>query len=170
MLKLLEVCNLPSHIPEFCLQSTPHRCTRLHVASPQIQQTSNLAEFESQALDAAYESQRFDIAFAVLAEASLRPWRARQQCAALVEPNRIGRQPYSLCNATNVHRFAPLFRIYTLENSPESSPLGSSRTFLIWGESRTSQNPVPARESSLALSKAGLATGLQFWNPRSLIS
>src|SRR6266481_6797795 len=103
MLKLLEVCELPSYIGELCLQSTPHWCARLQTASPQIQQASNLAEFESQALHPAYESQRFDIAFAVLAEASLGSWRTREQRATLVESNRIGSEPNLLCNATNVH-------------------------------------------------------------------
>jgi len=55
MLKFLEISKLPSHIDELCLQSTPHGRAWLQTASPQIQQTPNLAELESQALYPAYE-------------------------------------------------------------------------------------------------------------------
>jgi hypothetical protein len=55
MLKFLEISKLLPDIDELCLQSTPHGRAWLQTASPQIQQTPNLAELESQALNPAYE-------------------------------------------------------------------------------------------------------------------
>src|SRR5260370_36360619 len=85
MLKLLKISKLPSHIDELCLQSTPHSCAWLQATSPQIQQTPNLAELESQALYPAYEGECFNVALVVQAEASLRSWRAWAPRIALVE-------------------------------------------------------------------------------------
>jgi hypothetical protein len=115
VLKFLEVLKLLPDIGELCLQSTPHRCAWLQTASSQIQQTPNLAELESQALYPAYEGQRFDVAFTVEAEASLRSWRAWEQRIALIEPNCIGSESNPLatlpiCMTTLLHS-----QMYTLE-------------------------------------------------------
>jgi hypothetical protein len=60
-------------INQFFFQSAAHRRTRLQATSSQTQETAYLREVESQSLDAADESQRLDVAFAVLTEAPLRP-------------------------------------------------------------------------------------------------
>ncbi len=78
MFQLLKVRKFPMNINQFFFQSAAHRRTRLQAVSSQTQETTYLAEFESQALDAAYESQRLDIAFAVLTEAPLCPRCPRQ--------------------------------------------------------------------------------------------
>jgi hypothetical protein len=69
----MKVGQFPMNIRQLFLQSAAHRCTRLQAASPQIQETVNLAKFESQTLYAADESQRLDVAFAVQTKAPLCP-------------------------------------------------------------------------------------------------
>jgi hypothetical protein len=73
--QLLKVRKFPLYINQF---SSNRRRTRLQADSSQTQETAYLREFESQALDAAYESQRLDVAFAVLTEAPLRTRCPRQ--------------------------------------------------------------------------------------------
>jgi hypothetical protein len=62
------------HVSQLFVQSAADRRARLHPASSQTQETSDFVEFESQALDAAYEGQRLQVVFTVLAEAALGPW------------------------------------------------------------------------------------------------
>jgi hypothetical protein len=76
--QLLKVRKFPLYINQFFFQSAAHRRTRLQAASSQTQETTYLPEFESQALNAAYESQHLNVAFAVLTEAPLRPRCPRQ--------------------------------------------------------------------------------------------
>jgi hypothetical protein len=61
----MKVVQFPMNIRQLFLQSATHLCTRLQAASPQIQETANLAKFESKTLYAADESQRLDVAFGV---------------------------------------------------------------------------------------------------------
>jgi len=88
---------------ELFFQSAANRRTRLQAIPAQIQETSDLAEFESQTLYAADKSQRLDIVFAILAEAPLRPRRPWQQGIALVEANRVNAKPNPLCDESNLH-------------------------------------------------------------------
>jgi hypothetical protein len=98
------------------------------MASSQAQKTPYLAQFESQALYTANESQSFDFSFTKLPEASLRSLRSRKQRVALAKPDGIGGEPSPLWDAANVHGLAPPFPLYTLEYSPESSHfLGAHR-------------------------------------------
>ena len=57
MLQLLKVGKLPLYVRELFFQSAAHWRTRLQAVSPQIQESANLAEFESQALYTADKSQ-----------------------------------------------------------------------------------------------------------------
>ena len=72
MLQLVKVGQLSLNVRKLFFQSAAHRCTRLQAVSPQIHETANFAKFESQALDAADECQRLNIAFCVLTESTLR--------------------------------------------------------------------------------------------------
>src|SRR5713226_2017339 len=121
MLELLEVSTLSLHIEEFFFQSATHGRARFQAGASQIQETSDLAEFESETLHATDKSQRLDVALAVLAEAPLRPRGLAQQGAALVEPNRINAEPNLFCDDANLHRLGSSPRSYTLEYSPEST-------------------------------------------------
>jgi hypothetical protein len=78
-LQLLQICQLLPNIRQLRLQAPPHRRTRLHSASAQIQKAPDFAELESQTLYATDEGQRFDITVDVLAKASRRPGRLGQQ-------------------------------------------------------------------------------------------
>jgi hypothetical protein len=106
----------------------------LQAASSQVQQSPYLAEREPQALHTPYESQRFDITFPILSEATVCSRRFRQQGGTLVGANGVRSQANSLCQPANMHRPAPRFEIYTLEYSPESSPSFERRPFLLCGE------------------------------------
>src|SRR6266478_4601985 len=103
VLQLVKVSKFPLYVRELFFQSAPHRRTRLQAASPQIQETANLAEFESQALYTADKSQRLDVVFAVSPEASLCPRRPRKQTVALVKANRVNAEPNLLCDDANLH-------------------------------------------------------------------
>src|SRR5258708_33286192 len=78
VLQLVKVVKFPLYIGQLFLQSALHRCTRLHAVPSQPQEPSNLAEFASQTLYAAEKSQRLSVVLAVLAEAPLCSWGARQ--------------------------------------------------------------------------------------------
>jgi len=52
-LQLVKIGKFPLYVRELFFQSAAHWRTRLKAASPQVQETANLAEFESQALYAA---------------------------------------------------------------------------------------------------------------------
>ena len=69
MFQVLKVPKSPLNINQFFFQSAAHGRARLQAVSSQTQETAYLLEFESQSLDAAYESQRPDVTFAVLTEA-----------------------------------------------------------------------------------------------------
>jgi len=125
VLQLVKVDKFPLYIGQLFLQPTLHRRTRLQAIPSQPQEASDLAEFESQALYAAYEGQRLEIAFAVRPEASLCPGRSRKLTVALVKPNRIDAEADLLCDDPNLHRLSSSPRSYTLEYSPESSPYSS---------------------------------------------
>src|SRR5260370_1390967 len=77
--RLEEKLSDVQRIRELFFQSVAHRCTRLQAVSSQIQETANLAEFESQALHAADKSERVHVAFGVSTESALRSWRSREQ-------------------------------------------------------------------------------------------
>ena len=74
-LQLLQVFQFLPHIGQLRLQATAHGRARLPPASAQTQEAPNFAKFESQTLYPADKSQRFDVTFAVLAKAPLRPGR-----------------------------------------------------------------------------------------------
>src|SRR5205807_3078023 len=76
---------------------------RLHAVSSQPQEPSNLAEFESQTLYAADKSQCLNVVLAVLTEAPLCSWGARQQGVALVETNRVNAQTDLLRDGADLH-------------------------------------------------------------------
>jgi hypothetical protein len=91
-LQLLQVFQFLPHVSQLRLQAAADRRARLHPATAQTQEAPNFAEFESQALNAPDEGQRFDITLTVLAKASLRPGRPRHQRIPLVEANRVNAQ------------------------------------------------------------------------------
>jgi hypothetical protein len=103
VLQLLKVGKFPLYVRKLFLQSAAHRCTRLQAVSSQIQETANLAEFESQALYAADKSECLHVALGVSTESTLRSWRSREQCIAFVEPNRVNAETNLLCDDANLH-------------------------------------------------------------------
>src|SRR3984893_1182744 len=121
VLQLLKVGKFPLYVGELFFQSAAHRCTRLQAVSSQIQETANLAEFESQALYATDKSECVHVAFGVSTESTLRSWRSREQCIAFVEPNRVNAETNLFRDDANLHLLGSLSRSYTLEYSPESS-------------------------------------------------
>jgi hypothetical protein len=103
VLQLLKVGKFPLHIDQLFLQSAAYWRTGLQATPSQIQETSNLAQFESQTLYAADKSKRLDVILAVLTKAPLcsgRPW---QQIVALIEPNRVNAEANLPCNDANLH-------------------------------------------------------------------
>jgi hypothetical protein len=132
VVQLLKVGKFPLYISQLLFQSAAHRGTRLQAVSSQAQETVNFAEFESQTLHAADKSQRFDIVFPILAEASRRPRGPRQQGIALVEANRVNAKTDLFRDHANLHQLGSFFRGYTLEYSPESS-----HSFSAWRECRS---------------------------------
>src|SRR5258708_6861238 len=70
---------------------------------PQIQEASDLAEFESETLYAADKGQRLNVFLFVLTEAPFCSWGPRQQGVALVEPNRVNTKADLLCDDANLH-------------------------------------------------------------------
>src|SRR6267154_1574650 len=129
VLQLVKVVKFPLNIGQLFLQPTLHRRTRLQPIPSQPQEPSDLAEFESQTLYATDKSQRLNVVLAVLAEAPLCSWGARQQGVALIETNRVNAQTDLLCDDPNLHRLRSSSRGYTLEYSPESSPYSSVERF-----------------------------------------
>src|SRR5260370_2165664 len=103
VLQLLKVGKFPLYIRELFFQSAAHRCTRLQAVSSQIQETANLAQFESQTLDSADKSECFHVAFSVLTESTLGSWRSREQCIAFVEANRVNAETDLFRNGANLH-------------------------------------------------------------------
>src|SRR5229473_2784552 len=103
VLQFVKVVKFPLYVGQLFLQSALHRCTRLHAVPSQPQEPSNLAEFESQTLYAADKSQRLNVVLAVLAEAPLCSWGARQQGVALVETNRVNAQTDLLRDGADLH-------------------------------------------------------------------
>jgi hypothetical protein len=103
MFQLLKVGKLPLYVGELFFQSAAHRCTRLQAVSSQIQETANLAEFESQALYAADKNECLQVAFGVSTKSALRSWWSREQRIALVEPNRVNAETNLLRNDANLH-------------------------------------------------------------------
>jgi hypothetical protein len=73
VLQLAELGKFPLYVRQLFSQPAPHGRTGLQAASAQIQQTADLAEFESQTLHASDKSQCLDIGFPILAESSLPP-------------------------------------------------------------------------------------------------
>jgi hypothetical protein len=61
------------YVSQLFLQSATHGRTGLHAASSQTQEASDFVEFESQALNTAYEGKRIKVVFTILAEAALAP-------------------------------------------------------------------------------------------------
>jgi hypothetical protein len=101
--QLLKVPKFPLYIRELFFQSAAHWRTWLQAVSSQIQETANLAEFESQTLYAADKSECVHVAFGVSTESTLRSWRSREQCVAFVEPDRVNAETDLLCNDANLH-------------------------------------------------------------------
>src|SRR5216683_1396056 len=89
MLQLVKVVKFPLYIGQLFLQSALHRCTRLQAVPSQPQESSDLTEFESQALYAADEGQRLYVVFCIPTEASLCPGRPRKQPFTLIKADRI---------------------------------------------------------------------------------
>ena len=73
VLQLVKVAEFPLYVGQLFLQSSSHRRAGLQATPPEIQETSNLAEFESQTLHAADKSERLEVALAVLPEPPLCP-------------------------------------------------------------------------------------------------
>jgi len=103
VLQLLKVRKFLLDIGQLFFQSTPHRRARLQAGSSQTQESTDLAEFESQALYAADKSQRIDVVLRVLTEASLSPRGPRQQSVALIEPNRVNAEADPFRHDANLH-------------------------------------------------------------------
>jgi hypothetical protein len=103
VLQLVKVVKFPLYIGQLFLQPTLHRRTRLQPIPSQPQEPSDLAEFESQTLYAADKSQRLNVVLAVLTEAPLCSWGARQQGIALVEANRVNAQTDLLRDGADLH-------------------------------------------------------------------
>src|SRR5260370_5509972 len=103
VLQLLKVGKFPLYVGELFFQVAAHRCTRLQAVSSQIQETANLAEFESQALYAADESECLHVALGVSTESTLRSLRSREQGIAFVEPNRVNAETNLLRDDANLH-------------------------------------------------------------------
>jgi hypothetical protein len=99
--KLLKIGKFLLYVSQLFLRFALYRRARLQAASSQIQQTSNLAELKSQTLYATYETQCFQVAFNVLAEAAFRPWGPPQSCIPLIEANRINAEPNLPCGDAN---------------------------------------------------------------------
>src|SRR5260370_17449383 len=99
----MKVGKFPLYIDQLFFQSAAHRGTRLQASPSQIQEASDLAEFESQTLHATDKSQRLDIVLAVLSETALRSRGSRHQGVALVEPNRINAEADPFPNCADLH-------------------------------------------------------------------
>jgi len=125
VLQLVKVVKFPLYVGQLFLQPALYRRTSLQAIPSQPQKPSDLTELESQALHAADERQRLDIAFAVPPKASLCPGRSRKQTVTLVKANRVNAEADLLCDDPNLHRLRSSPRSYTLEYSPESSPYSS---------------------------------------------
>lgn len=65
VLESLKIGKSLSHINQLFLQAAANWRARLHTIPSELQKASNFSEFKSQTLYAAYESQRFHVAFAV---------------------------------------------------------------------------------------------------------
>src|SRR5437879_4412603 len=89
MLQLVKVVKFPLYIGQLFLQSALHRCTRLQAVPSQPQESSDLTEFESQALYSADDGQRLCVVFCIPTEASLCPGRPRKQPFTLIKADRI---------------------------------------------------------------------------------
>jgi hypothetical protein len=66
--ELAKLRQLLMHIGQLFLESTPHWGARLKPVSAKLQQPTYFSELEAQSLHPAYERQRFQIAFGVLAK------------------------------------------------------------------------------------------------------
>jgi hypothetical protein len=75
---------------------------------PEIQKVPYFLERESQPLHLPDRAERFHIRFCVLSKATGGSWWSRDQRIALIEPDRIRRQPNLLRNAANMHRYTLL--------------------------------------------------------------
>src|SRR5260370_31541262 len=124
----MKVGKFPLYIDQLFFQSAAHRGTRLQASPSQIQEPSDLAEFESKTLYATDKSQRLDIVLAVLPETALRSRGSRQEGVALVEPNRINAETDPLPNCADLHWSGSSPIGYTLEYGPESSGFLTFRT------------------------------------------
>jgi hypothetical protein len=89
------------------LQTPAHRRARLQAAAAETQQASDFPEFESQTLHAANKGQRLHIAFSVLAKATLRSWRARQQGIAFIKADGVNAQTNPFCDSADLHGLTP---------------------------------------------------------------
>jgi len=123
VLQLVKVGKFPLYVRELFFQSAAHRGTRLQAIPSQIQETANLAEFESQALYAADKSERLHVAFGVLTESTLRSWRSREQCIALVEANRVNTKADLVRDDANLHGLGSF-----LDATPWSIVQGQARS------------------------------------------
>src|SRR6266849_3216761 len=103
VLQLLKAGKFPLYIGQLFFQSAAHRRARLQASSSQTQETTDLAEFESQALYAADKGQRIDVVLRVLTEASPSPRGPRQQSVALIEPNRVNAEADPFRHDANLH-------------------------------------------------------------------
>src|SRR5229473_4751126 len=99
----MKVGKFPLYIDQLFFQPAAHRGTRLQASPSQIQEASDLAEFESQTLYATDKSQRLDIVLAVLPETALRSRGSRQQGVTLVEPNRINAEADPFPHCADLH-------------------------------------------------------------------
>src|SRR5712664_856203 len=103
VLQFVKVAKFPLHVGKLFLKAALHRRARLQAIPSQPQEPPNLAQFESQALHAAHEGQRFYVVLAVSSEATFRSWRSWQQAVALVETNCVKAEQDLLCDDHNMH-------------------------------------------------------------------
>src|SRR5260370_28108672 len=134
----MKISEFALYIDQLCMESATNGSAGLHASPSQIQEAPDLAEFESQALDAHDKSESLYVVLRVLSEAPLCPRRTREQTVPLVEAYRVNTEGDSFRNGANLHLFGSFSQSYTLEYSPESSPFSRA------GRSSGSHWPAPS--------------------------
>jgi hypothetical protein len=113
VLQSVKVSQFPLYVGKLFLKSALDGCARLQTIPSQPQKPANLAELESQTLDAAHESQRSYVILAVSSEAAFGSRRSWEQAVALVETDRVDGKAYPFRDNANLH---------DLGSSPNATP------------------------------------------------
>jgi hypothetical protein len=74
----MKISEFASYIDQLCMESATNGSAGLHASPSQIHEAPDLAEFESQALDAPDKSESLYVVLRVLSEAPLCPRRTRE--------------------------------------------------------------------------------------------